>query len=713
MKRRDFLKLMGSSTMAFVVTSCSDREGASFFGTAGQEMDFVDFEILCESIQPWRNFSELILFRDTERVEVYTGRSEMGQGLTTVLVSIVSEAFEIEPDHVDVFLADTDLCPDDGPTSGSSATSYVGWPIWCACLEIKDDIIAEGAKRLGVDPSEVRFSRGTVSVETEPESNVSMFQMKRDGIRFTNPDTTPQKVQMYRDPGLRNVRALDVVTGKLKYAGDMMVGKTQYGGFFTPAEFPTAYRFKPVDLQATLAVPGVITAGNMGRHGPYVVAENFVSLQKGLAAIDRKSMVPKKKTLVNNLSQVRESARLTKTVEDTGDVERHLKNCRHTLSETYTTHLYNVAFLEPQSSVAIVSDDEAHVWDSTQHAHLQQQVVARDTKIPVERVHVTGTNVGGGFGGKIAHKSGAEAAMIAQATGLPIKCVYSRAQVFQRFSRAKEEVAVDLISGVNDSGKIIARSADIYQDEGHGMTDIYDIPNSKIRLFRVSQDQMGIRHATIRGTSYTQDVFAMESHMSSLAHSISMDPLDFRLKNVLWHKDLLHSAAEMIDYGVYRPPEDHGLGMAIINHGDRQFGALFVEVGVDRMTGMITIHRMRAAFDIGVVICETTATIGIIGALIWGLSITMKEELKVDENQILTNSFADYDIARFSDLPDMKIKYLKAYGNGLSPRGCGEMPLPLVAPAVANAVYNAVGVRLFATPFTPERVLAAIRGQQA
>lgn len=540
-----------------------------------------------------------------------------------------------------------------------------------------------------------------------------MFEMNRDGVKFTNPETTPKKVQMYRDPGLRSVRALDVVTGKLKYAGDMMAGTCRYGGFFTPAEFRTGYRFQPADLRAALAVPGVITAGNLGRHGPFVVAETFPALQQGLATIDREVMVPNNKELVKNLSQVREHARPNDIKEDKGDVEQHLKSCRHTLSETYTTHLYNVAFLEPETSLAIVNDDEARLWDSTQHAHRQRQMVARHTKIPEDRVHVTGANVGGGFGGKIGHRAGVEAALIAQATGLPIKRMYSRAEVFQRFSRAKEEVAVDLISGVDDAGRIIARSVDVYQDEGHGMTDIYDIPNSRIRLFRVSQDQMGIRHATIRGTSFTQDVFAMESHMSSLAHSIAMDPLEFRLKNVVWHRDLLHAAAEMIDYGRYEPPEDHGLGMAIINHGGRQFGALFVEVAVDGKTGRITIHRMRAAFDIGVVLCETMATVGIFGALMWGISISLKENLEFDENRILTDSFADYEIARFEDVPDIKIKFIKTYGAGMSPRGCGEMPLPLVAPAVANAVFNAVGVRLFSTPFTPERVLAAIQKHQA
>ena len=100
--------------------------------TTGTEL--VDFEILCRETPIQRDFSELILFLDTERVAVYTGRSELGQGLTTVLVSVVSQAFEISPDQVDVHLADTDLCPDDGPTSGSSATAHIGWPIWCACL---------------------------------------------------------------------------------------------------------------------------------------------------------------------------------------------------------------------------------------------------------------------------------------------------------------------------------------------------------------------------------------------------------------------------------------------------------------------------------------------------------------------------------------------------------------------------------------------------
>ncbi len=707
MKRRNFLKLMGSTTMAYAVTSCSKGE---FLSLDHEDQILVDFESICRKSSPLRDFSELILFRDGERIEVYTGRAELGQGLTTALVSVVSQAFEIETNQVGVFLSNTDLCPDDGPTSGSCATSQIVWPIWCACLEIKDDIVAEGAKYLGVDSQKVCFERGAVFVKEDPNSNISMFDMKRDGVKFTNPSTTPEKVQMYRDPGLQSVRAHDVVTGKITYSGDVMVGRCRYGGFFSPPEFRTGYHLKSGDPTAALAVEGVVTAGNIKGQGPFVVAETFPALQEGMAAIDRKAMRPKKLKPIRLLSQIRAEAELKKTREETGDVELKMKDCPHILRETYTTHLTNVAFIEPQTSVAVVADGEAHIWDSTQHAHLQRQMVARETGIPEDRVHVAGANVGGGFGGKIGHRAAMEAALIAQETGLPIKRLYSRAEVFQRFSRAKEVVAVDLVSGVDSDGKIIARSIDIFQDEGFGTTDIYKIPNSRVRLYHVPQYRLAIRHATIRGTSYTQDVFALESHMSSLAHSIGMDPLDFRLKNVRWHRDLLKLGAEMIDYGRYRPPKDHGLGLSIINHGGRQLGALFVEVGVDRATGKITIDRMRATFDIGLVICETMASSGIFGALMWGVSYALKEELKVDENRILTDSFADFDIARFEDVPDMDIKFISTYGKGTSPRGCGEMPLPLVAPAIANAVYNAVGVRLFGTPFTPEKVLAALEG---
>jgi CO/xanthine dehydrogenase Mo-binding subunit len=537
-----------------------------------------------------------------------------------------------------------------------------------------------------------------------------MFALSREGVSFTNPDTTPELAREYRDPGLRSVRGPDVVTGKLQYAGDTMAGKCSYGAFFTPAEFNHAHRFQAADLRAALAVPGVLTAGNHPRKGPFVVAESYPSLERAMATIDHGILVRKEKKLVRTLGEVREHARLVDTKEDRGDVVEALDSCEITMAETYTTHHYNVAFIEPQSSVAMVDDDGARIWDSTQHAHRQRLQIAKALGLDEERVRVRGTNVGGGFGGKISHGCAEEAALMSRETGLPIKRIYSRAEVFQRYSRAKEEVAVDLVSGVTREGRIVARAVDIYQDEGFGLTDVYDTPNSRVRLHRVRPDDMAIRHATIRGTSYTQDVFALESHISSLARFIGMDPLELRLKNVRWHGDLLQAAADMIDYGGYRAPEGHGLGMAIINHGGRQLGALFVEVGVDRRTGRIDIRRMRAAFDIGVVMCESTAAAGIYGALMWGISIALKERIDFDRHRILTNSFAGYEIARFSDVPDMEFRFIKTHGRGVTPRGCGEMPLPLVAPAIANAVFDAVGVRLYSTPFTPEKVLQALDG---
>lgn len=709
MRRRDFLKLMGSTTMAYAITGCADRTSEPGLDPLRPEPDLVDVETLCLSTPVDRDFSELILFLDSGRVAVFTGRSELGQGLTTVLVSLVSQAFELAPDRVDVHLADTELCPDDGPTSGSCATAHVAWPIWCACLEIKQDILAEGARRLGVEPGEVLFQQGFVFLRSDPGARISMFEMSRSGVTFTNPDTTPEKVQMYRDPGLVSVRGVDVVTGKAVYAGDVMSGQCVYGGFFTPPELHTAHRFKEADLAAARALPGVRRTGRVRRMGPFVVADTFPALQKAIAAVGPSSLVVRTgKKLVRNLAEVRKHARLVEVKESTGNPFNALKGCPHTLKETYTTHMYNVAFIEPCSSVATVDESGARVWDSTQHAHKQRDKVARITGIDPRRVRVTGTSVGGGFGGKIDHWSGAEAAVLAQETGLPVKLVYTRAEVFQRFSRAKEEVAVDIVSGVDADGRIVARTVDIYQDEGFGFTDTYDIPNSRVRLYRVPPNQMAIRHATIRGTSYTQDVFAMESHTSSLAHAIGVDPLELRLRNARWHQDLLQAAAERIGYGTYQPPQDHGLGMAIINHGGRQLGALFVEVGVDRSTGKITIERMRAAFDIGVVVCESTARTGIYGALLWGLSIALKEQIRRDDFRILTDSFSGYEIARFSDVPDIEFEFLTTYGRCLNPRGCGEMPLPLVAPAVANAVFEAVGVRLFSTPFTPDRVLRAL-----
>jgi CO/xanthine dehydrogenase Mo-binding subunit len=290
-----------------------------------------------------------------------------------------------------------------------------------------------------------------------------------------------------------------------------------------------------------------------------------------------------------------------------------------------------------------------------------------------------------------------------------VKYVYSRLDDIQRRGRYKESVIADISTGVTSDGRLQARKIDLYQDEGHGTVEVYDIPHVLTRLFNSS---MPTRHATMRGTSYAQTCFALESHTDVVAAAVGMDPIEFRKKNVALgaFKPLLDTCAEMMGYEQGQPSANRGIGFGLCNHGGRQLGVVGAEVVVDRTTGKVTVIRLGGAYDIGLVINRNTLRAGVKGAMLWGLGYALLEEVKLDGHRCYTTGFSDYRIARFSDTPPIDLAFLDNLKPGV-PRGCGELPLPPTVAAICNAVYNAVGVRFHTLPMTPERVKAALVGQ--
>ena len=130
-------------------------------------------------------------------------------------------------------------------------------------------------------------------------------------------------------------------------------------------------------------------------------------------------------------------------------------------------------------------------------------------------------------------------------------------------------------------------------------------------------------------------------------------------------------------------------------------------VEVEPQTGEITVERLCGAFDIGVVMNINTLSVGVKGAMIWGLGFALFEEVQIDGHRSHTEAMSDYRIPRFTDVPPIEIVFLDNHAPG-SPRGCGEMPVPPTVGAICNAVFSATGARLYTLPMTPERVLRAL-----
>ena len=704
--RRQFLTTLGSASLLYVFRFTSEA-GELLTQHDSFPIDLDDADCLAVILDI--NYDNWIAFDSEDNVTVFTGRTEIGQGLKTVITAIVTQGLEIPSSQLTVIQGDTDRCPDDGPTTGSCATRIVGWGFWLACQNVRSDLLKRASKSLGLSPAKLQFRQAGVTLVDDPDKRISAGELgKGEAVKMTiNASARSSSFKKYVDKGMLNVNAKKIVTGELKYAGDIYVQGMLYADWLTPPYHRDITRLQAAELNAARAIPGVRKVG-VAYNNVAVIGEHYNDVVKALNVVKATWSMPSRPKELRLEEEVRANAKLLEIKEKEGDVDAGLASSFRTVSETYTTHFTTQAPIETDTAVVRLEKGgaEATAWVSSQHPHKARELIARSLHIPQSNVRVLGMPVGGGFGGKTSNPVTQEAAVLARMAGAPVKLIYSRKNQFQLRAKYKMACVIDLTTGIGSDGTIIARKIDTYQDVGMGTTNTYIIPNVLTRNYEA---KMPFRRAISRGTSYVQNCFATESHIDMVATAAGMNPFDFRRINVSlpYFLPMIDACADMIGYNTIPLEADEGIGLAITNHGGMQMGAVAARVHVNRNTGKIKVKKLCGAFDLGTIINHNTTIAGIRGAMMWGIGYILSEEIKLDGHRAETAYLNEYGLPRFSDVPPMEIVFLYNYSPD-SPRGCGELPVIPTIGAIANAVYNAIGVRFYSTPITPSRVLKAL-----
>jgi isoquinoline 1-oxidoreductase len=706
LSRRSFIELLGTSTAYAFTFGCSDgTEPIDETPVPVKKRKLTD-----HAVRYFVDYTEWLFIHKDGSVTAHTGRVEMGQGLTTVLSNLISQGLQLPPDRVNLVLGDTSRCPDDGPTEGSSATRIVGWGYWRACERIRDHLVERAAEVLGVSAGDLVYRAGAVVGRNDADLRLDIGELADGTVHLSTIDPTDRwdSKTTYIDRKTLNVNGEAIVTGTLEYTGDLFPGEIPYTAWLLPEYHLQLTKLESADLDGAMRVPGISMAKRKWSTA-MAVGDSYRAVERGLAAMKPMWKTPERSESLEVEAEIRAGARLHKMIEEAGDPDAKLPDCDVRLADSYITQYGSQVPIETETAVAEVDGDRATVWASMQAPFKASKRVADRLEIPEENVRIISMPVGGGFGVKVDTPAPHQAAELARMAGRKVRLVYSRAHQFAGRARYKEAVVADIASGVRKDGRLVARTIDLYQDEGFGATDTYDIPHVRTRLFRSS---VPARHGTMRGTSFVQTCFAVESHTDMLAEAAGLDPLEFRRRNVAMDAfhPLLDTCAEMVDYGNREVPPRHGLGFAICHHGGRQLGVVAAEVEVDPKSGEVRVVRLDAAFDIGQIININTLTANTRGAMLWGLGFALFEEVRLDGHRPHTLSLSDYRIPRFSDVPPMEIVYLNNVNKRLRPRGCGELPVIPTVGAIANAVTNAIGVRFYTLPLTPQRVLAGLNG---
>ncbi|MGE5360757.1 MAG: molybdopterin cofactor-binding domain-containing protein [Bacteroidales bacterium] len=695
--RRDFLKLTATGLLfMFSVRAEADeqREG----GGRGQGYP--------------EDFNAYLHIGADGAVTCLVGKVELGQGPTTALGQMLAEELDVSMSSVTVVAGDTDLCPYDSGTYGSMSVRVFGPALRQAGAEARGVLLQMASERLQVPVGRLVVKDGVVNDTADAKRSVTYGQLAEGKRLERHLDVKPplKAVKAFRVIGRPAPRkdALEKVTGKAKYAGDIVPpGGALHARIVRPPAHGAV--MGQVDTSAAEKVPGVrvIRDGDMVAvlHEHRDEADKAVALVK--AQFTRNDPPVDDKTIFDYLVKHAPSAR---TVAEGGSLAEGQRQVPEVIEHTYEDNYVAHAPMEPHSAVAAVENGKVTIWAGTQTPFPLKSQVMQALRLPADKVRVITPYVGGGFGGKSASRQGVEAARLAMLTGKPVRVVWSREEEFF-FDMFRPAAVVKIRSGIDASKSIALWDYTVYFAGERGAAHFYNIPNHRTTSagggFGGGANPHPFGTGAWRAPGNNTNAFARESQIDIMAAKAGMDPVEFRRKNLSDQRMLrvLDAAAKKFGWTPKPGPSGRGVGVACtIDAGS--YNCMMVDVVVDKATGRVQVTRVVCAQDMGVVVNPEGALQQMEGCITMGLGYTLSEEVHFKGGEIFDTNFDTYQIPQFSWVP--RIEPVLVENPDLAPQGGGEPAIVPVGAAVANAIFDATGARLFRLSMTPARVKEAL-----
>jgi nicotinate dehydrogenase subunit B len=658
------------------------------------------------------DFNAFLRVGEDGRVACFTGKIEMGQGVVTSLAQMLADELEVSLDSVDMVMGDTDLCPWDMGTFGSMSTRFFGPPLRAAAAEAREVLLELAAEKLGVPRDQLTASNGVVSITTDPGQKISYAEIAKGQTiaRRLDRKAVLESVKNFTIVGrpVNRTDAVAKVTGDAKFSGDIRREGMLYASLLRPPAHGAT--LGAVDASGIEAVEGA----TMVVDGDLVAVLHATpdGAQRAIEKVEATWVTPEldldEDSIFEHLLKV---APAGETLERGGDLDAGMSvataEARHTYLDGYVAH----APMETHTAVVEFADGRCTIWASTQTPFRLQTEAAEALGLPENKVRVIPPFVGGGFGGKTANRQAIEAARLAKRTGRPVQVAWSRAEEFF-YDTFRPAAVVKIDAGVGEGGRITYWDYTTYFAGSRGADHFYDIPHHRTVAapggWRGGPGTHPFATGAWRAPGNNTNTFARESHIDVLAAQAGIDPVEFRLRNLADKKmrRVLETTANHFGWLEAGAPSGRGQGMALgIDAGT--YVGLAVEVDVDQSTGKVTVKRMVCAQNMGLAINPEGATIQMEGCLTMGLGYALTEQIRFSGGEVLDANFDTYEIPRFSWLPEIETVIIDAEND--PPQGGGEPAIVVVGAAIANAIYDAVGARVYRMPMTAGRVREALR----
>ncbi|MEO8457227.1 MAG: molybdopterin cofactor-binding domain-containing protein [Chloroflexota bacterium] len=639
-----------------------------------------------------------LLVKPDGRVTVFSGKVEYGQNIRTGLAVEVADELRVPLATVDVVLGDTNLTPWDMGTFGSQSTARVGVQLRMAAATAREVLLELASQRLDLPREDLVLRDGSIASKSDPGRAFTYADLVGNEAieRYLDdaaPLNEPGEMTVMRSD-VRRIDAISRVTGAAQYAQDVLRPGMLYARILRAPSFGS--RAGEVDTTAAEHMPGVV---QVVREGDMiaVLAEDDESAERALHVVQAKWEGGFEGSSVDLPRILLETKRDPVSVQQVGDVEEAFTHADNILEETYYAPHITPLPLEPRAAVAEWDGDKLTVWAGTQRPFGLRSELSGMLRVPEANVHVISMEIGGGFGTKSWYPTGVEAAKLARIAGRPVRVAYTRAEDLIE-GTCRPAALIQVKSAFRSDGTITAWQFEAIHAGPTGFiahreaNTPYAIENA---IATVYCSATLVRVGSYRSLGAALNNFARESHMDEIAAQLKIDPFEFRMRNMSEprYRHVLEEAANAFGWSPGAAPTNRGFGISL-GEDVGSYVATCVEVGIEAKD--IRVRRVVTALDCGLVVNPEGVRNQVEGSTVMGIGGALYEAIEIGDGVILNTGLSRYQVPRITDTPDIQVVLA---GDPNEPStGAGEPGIVTIAPAIANAVFDATGQRIRELP---------------
>ena len=694
-------------------------------------------------------------------VSAFFGKMDMGHGLFVAIGQMVAEELDVPFKAVKVYMGDTATSVNQGGASGSTGIQFGGKQMRMAAAEARRVLLDMAAEKLGTPAAQLIVVNGTVSAAFNRDKKTSYAELiggkyfnvqldwnKQMGNALYAPGKAqPKKHTEHKIVG-KPIKREDVapkVFAQEDFVTDIKVPGMVHGRMIRPAvagQVPVK-----VDESSIKGIPGAKVVWDKGFLG--VVADKEWDAIKAAETLkvewsEVNPPFPDQTTLYDHIRKA--PVRKAQVDKQNGNVDDAFKSAARVIEAEYEWPFQSHACMGPACALIEIKDGMVDCWSGSQKTHFVQLGLAAQLGVPPANVHVRWIPGPGCYGRNDADDCAADCAVLAKAVGKPVRLQYSRnegtgwdpkgpASVHKARAAIDAQgnvIAYEFMSkgfsriDVNTNGSRLhdtlaghALGVELKPGENFGVpAESYEFANKKMGWETIPpllDRSSPLRGAHLRDPVGPQIHFASESFMDEVAAATNQDPIEFRLKHVKDPRDqaVIKAAAQKFGWDTRPSPSRSQTGTKVAGRGiaySQRNGtkvAVIAQVEVDRTTGKIWAKKFTVAHDCGQIINPDGLEKCIEGNIIQGISRTLWEEVKFDNKSVTSVDWMTYPILDITETPET-IDFALINHPDQPPTGAGEPSIRPVAAAIANAIFDATGVRIRRVPFSPDRVKQAL-----